>query len=110
MAYQAYASIGYTGQEVFRFELPWTASAPAPETVRVEGPAVESDRVRYLKQSRGAAPGDVTSVSLEDGLLRVEIVPLTTRADFALIIGAQRIARAEFTLHTRTADDKFTRL
>ena len=107
MAYQAHAFIGYTGQEVYRFELPWEGEAPARESVRMEGAAVESDRVRYLKESRGVAPGDVTGVAVADGTLTVDIVPLTTRADFALAVGDRRFAREEFTLHTRTSDDKF---
>lgn len=110
MAYQAYAFIGYTGQEVFRFELPWTGEAPAPGAVRLEGPAVETDRIRHMKEARGVAPGDVTAVAVEDGTLRVEIVPATTRADFTLVVGERRFARADFALHTRTADEKFARL
>ena len=106
----AYAFIGYTGQEVTRFELPWDGPAPDAGTVRVEGPAVESDRIKYMKASRGTAPGDVTRVEAREGKLCVEIVPLTTRADFALAIGDERFARDSFTLHTRTADDKFARL
>ena len=104
----AYAFIGNTGQEIARLECEWAGKAP--EDVRIEGPAVETDRIRFMKQTRGAAPGDVTSVSLEDGALRVEVVPFTTRADFTLVAGARRIPRAEFAIHTRTADDRFAYL
>lgn len=103
----AYALIGYTGQEVFRFEVPWDGDAP--QTVRVEGPAVESDRNRFLKASRGKAPGDVTAFSVQNGALRVEILPLTTRADFTLTADGRRFPRGAFTIHTRTADDQFAR-
>ena len=110
MEKHAFAFIGWTGQEVSRFELPWEGEAPALEAVRMEGPAVESDRVRYIKSVRGSAPGDVTGVSVRDGVLKVDIVPLTIRADFSLVIGAKRLSRGEFIIHTRTADDKFARL
>ena len=104
---EAYAFIGYTGQEIARLEIPWELSAP--ETVRVEGPAVESDKSRYLRSARGAAPGDVKAFSAERGTLRVEIVPLTTRADFTLVVDGKRYPGGQFTVHTRTADDRFAR-
>ncbi len=106
----AYAFIGYTGQEISRFEMPWSGEVPDIETVRMEGPAVETDRIRYIKSVRGAAPGDVTAVSVRDGMLVVEIVPATTRADFTLVVGNQRFSRSEFAIHTRTSDEKFARL
>ena len=110
MEKHAFTFIGWTGQEVSHFELPWEGRSPALEAVRIEGPAVESDRVRYIKSARGSAPGDVTGVSVQDGVLKVEIVPLTTRADFSLVIGGKRFNRGKFVIHTRTADDKFARL
>lgn len=110
MEFSAYAFIGLTGQEVSRFELPWEGEAPAKESVYLEGPAVETDRIRYLKETRGAAPGDVTDVALDNGVLKVTIIPATTRADFTLVAGDRRIARSAFVIHTRTMDDKFARL
>ena len=110
MEKHAFTFIGWTGQEVSRFELPWEGGAPALEAIRIEGPAVESDRVRYIKSARGSAPGNVTGVSVRDGVLKIEIVPITTRADFSLVIGDRCFSREEFILHTRTADDKFARL
>ncbi len=107
MELHAYCFIGYTGQEVERFTLPWEGECPAIESVRMEGPAVESDRVKYIKETRGAAPGDVTDVTLENGVLNVTVIPATTRADFALVVGDQKYARADFKLHTRTSDEKF---
>ena len=82
----AYAFIGYTGQEISRFEIPWSGEVPEIEMVRMEGPAVETDRIRYLRSIRGTASGDITSVSVRDGILTVEIVPATTRADFILTV------------------------
>ncbi len=110
MEFSAYAFIGLTGQEISRFEIPWEGGAPAMEAIHLEGPAVETDRIRYLKETRGTAPGDVTDVILDGGVLKITIVPATTRADFTLVIGEKRIGRGEFTIHTRTVDDKFARL
>lgn len=110
MELHAYAFIGLTGQEIERYELEWAGELPAMEDVRVEGPAVETDKVRYMKQSRGIAPGDVTEIVLEDGMLKVSIVPLTTRGTHALVIGEQRFEKESFALHTRTMDDKFARM
>ena len=103
----AYAFIGYTGQEISSFEIPWEGAAPDPASVLLEGPAVETDRIRYIRSVRGTAPGDVISAAVRDGVLRVEIVPATTRADFTLTAGSRRFARGDFIIHTRTADDKF---
>lgn len=104
-----YAHIGWTGQEIDRFEVPWEGEIPGPGSVCLKGPAVENDRIRYLKASRGTAPGDVTEIKAEDGLLKVSVIPFTTRADFSLEIGEMCLNRNEFTIHTRTADDKFER-
>lgn len=110
MEFSAYAFIGLTGQEISRFEIPWEGEAPAMEAIHLEGPAVETDRIRYLKETRGTAPGDVTDAVLDGGVLKITVVPATTRADFTLVIGEKRIGRGEFTIHTRTVDDKFARL
>ena len=53
MKAEAYSFIGLTGQEVSRFEIPWEGEMPSNNSVYIEGPAVEADRVRYLKESRG---------------------------------------------------------
>ncbi len=106
----AYALIGWTGQEIERFEIPWDRETPAPGTVYLKGPAVENDKNRFLKSSRGMAPGDVTGVSAADGVLKVTVVPVTTRSDFSLAAGDREFARNEFIIHTRTADDRFERL
>lgn len=110
MEFTAYAFIGLTGQEISRFELPWEGEAPARELIHLEGPAVETDRIRYMKETRGAAPGDVTDVALDNGVLKVSIIPVTTRADFTLVAGDKRANRGDFTIRTRTVDDKFARI
>ncbi len=107
MEKHAYAFIGYTGQEISRFELPWEGDAPGIGAVHMEGPAVETDRIRYIRSLRGTAPGDVTAVAVQDGVLTVEIVPATTRADFTLVVDGKRFSREEFAIHTRTSDEKF---
>lgn len=107
MGNHAYGFIGWSGQVVDRLEIEWAGAAP--DVVRIEGAAVETDKVKYMKESRGAAPGDVKSVEAADGVLKVEIEPLTTRADFDLVAGDKKVNRKEFTIHTRTMDDKFTR-
>ena len=78
MGLEAYGFIGLTGQEVSRFEIPWEGEAPEKEAVRLEGPAVETDRIRYMKETRGAAPGDVTEAALEGGVLKITVLPVTT--------------------------------
>ena len=110
MELHAYAFIGLTGREIERYELPWEGELPAKETVFLTGDAVESDRVRYIKSLRGTAPGDVQEVTLENGVLTVRIVPLTTRGSYVLHVGDNTYESAAFTLHTRTVDDKFARV
>jgi len=110
MAFEAYAFIGLTGQEIYRFDIPWQGEVPAEDTVYLTGPAVETDRIRFMKETRGTAPGDVTSVVFEDGMLQVTVVPTTTRADFTLHVADLCVTRKEFTVHTRTMDEKFARM
>ena len=106
----AYAFIGLTGQEIERYEVEWSGEVPPAEEIFVQGSAVESDRIRYMKQSRGIAPGDVTDVEYADGVLKVTIVPLTTRGEHALVVGDQRFEKDDMTIKTRTMDDKFARM
>ena len=110
MEKNAYAHIGWPGQEIERFEIPWDGEIPEFDSVCLKGPAVDNDKNRYLKSVRGEAPGDVTEVAVSDGRLRVSVIPVTARADFVLSIGSLQFARDEFTIHTRTADDRFERL
>ena len=106
----AYAFIGWPGQEIERFEIPWNGEVPAAGTVQLKGPAVENGKGRFLKATRGAAPGDVKEVSAENGMLIISVVPFNVRAGFSVTVGSLEIGRDEFTIHTRTADDKFERL
>ena len=106
----AYAFIGWSGQEISRFEIPWASDLPPADAVHLEGPAVEGEKNQYLRKARGSAPGDVTGLALEDGVLKIETVPVTVRSGFSLVIGQRKYEQSEFTIHTRTADDKFQRL
>ena len=102
---EAYGFIGFTGQEISRFEIPWSGDIPAK--IQIQGPAVENDRVRYVKAARGTAPGDVINVAVKDGTLKIEIEPITVRPGFTLIVDEQSFPKEAFTIHTRTADEKF---
>ncbi|MBQ8994205.1 MAG: prolyl oligopeptidase family serine peptidase [Oscillospiraceae bacterium] len=110
MAYKAHAFLGLTGQEIDWFEIPWSREAPLKEKVHLEGPAVETAHIAYLKESRGIAPGDVKSVEVRDGVLHVEVVPSTNKADWTLCVEEDKYPRKDFEVHTRTADDKFAKL
>ena len=110
MDQNAYAHIGWTGQEIERFEIPWDREIPEFNSVCLKGPAVDNEKVRYLKTFRDAAPGDVREITVEEGILKVTVIPITTRVDFSLEVGGMCFGRNEFTIHTRTADDKFERL
>ena len=106
----AYAFVGWSGQEVDRLEVPWNGDLPDSGSVYLEGPAVENDKVHFLKASRGAAPGDITDLSLREGVLSVSVVPVNVRAGFTLAVGDRKYSLDEFAIHTRTADDRFERL
>ena len=41
----AYAFIGWSGQEISRFEIPWASDLPPYDAVHLEGPAVEGDKI-----------------------------------------------------------------
>ena len=106
----AYAFIGWSGQEISRFEIPWASVLPPADTVHLEGPAVEGGKNTYLRNTRGSAPGDVTGLALEDGILKIETVPVTVRSGFSLVIGPKKYELTDFLIRTRTADDKFQRI
>ena len=110
MAYTAKAFIGLTGQEITDLILDWNGDVPAADNIHLEGPAVDTDHNAFLKETRGHAPGDVTEVKLENGVLTISVEPSTNRYDWTLVIGDRKIARAEFDVQTRTADDKFERI
>ncbi|MCQ2530855.1 MAG: prolyl oligopeptidase family serine peptidase [Lachnospiraceae bacterium] len=110
MAYEAQAFLGLTGQEISEFIIDWEGDAPAKESIHLEGPAVETDHIAFLKESRGHAPGDVTEVKLEDGKLTISVEPSTNKVPWTLVIGDKKIEQKEFIVHTRTADEKFERL
>ena len=110
MEHIAHGFIGWTGQEIELLTLPWSGAAPAVASVRVTGPAVETAQNAYLHETRGRAPGDVLEVRLEDGVLNVRTEPFTNRVDWTLELGGTHLGKAQFTMKTRTADDKFVRL
>ena len=109
MVYIANAFLGLTGQEISSFELPWEGQAPAYDEVFLEGPAVDTEQIRFLKQSRGRAPGDVEGIEVMDGKLTITVVPSTNKAAWTLVVEGKRYTQTEFTVKTRTADDKFAR-
>lgn len=106
----AYAFLGLTGQEISSFEIPWEGDMPAKETVRVEGPAVESEQVLFMKESRGHAPGSVENIELNDGKLTITVEPSSNKAPWTLAVGDKKIPQADFEVKTRTADEKFARI
>lgn len=110
MANVAHAFLGLTGQEIDWLEIPWEGEAPAIDQVCLEGPAVSTEHIAYLKESRGVAPGDVKSVEVKDGVLHIEVVPSTNKAVWTLVVGDKKIGQSEFEVKTRTMDDKFAKV
>ena len=110
MELTAHAFLGLTGQEISSFEIPWDGAAPAVDGIHLEGPAVETAQNAYMKASRGHAPGDVETVEVKDGKLVIAVEPFTNRVPWTLVIGDKRFAKADFTVRTRTADDKFAKI
>jgi predicted peptidase len=110
MANIAHAFLGLTGQEIDWLEIPWEGEAPALDQVRLEGPAVSTEHIEYLKATRGVAPGDVKSVEVKDGVLHIEVEPSTNKAVWTLVVGEEKIGQSEFEVKTRTMDDKFAKV
>ena len=106
----ANAFLGLTGQEIASFEIDWDKAVPAKEEIYLEGPAVETEQIKYMKESRGHAPGDVESVELKDGKLVITVEPSTNKAAWTLVVAGEKFEQAEFTVKTRTADDKFAKI
>ena len=101
----AYAFIGLTGHEIFKFELPWAKEAPEKESVKMSGKVFETKRVEAIREKRGEAAGDVKCVEVNDGILTVEVVPFGTRMPFVLNIGEEAFAGEDFDVKTRTMDE-----
>lgn len=110
MAYSANAFLGLTGQEISSFDIPWKKKALSKEEIHLEGPAVETEHIAYLKESRGVAPGDILSVEAEGGVLHIETEPFTNRVPWTLCLGDKKLEKKDFVVHTRTADEKFAKL
>lgn len=110
MEYIANAFLGWTGQEISSFEIPWEGDIPSFDSIRLEGPAVEKEKIRYLKSLRGHAPGDVEKVELRDGKLFITVEPSSNRREWILQVGDRKIPQSKFHVRTRTADDRFAAL
>jgi len=110
MEYSANAFLGLTGQEISSFDIPWEKEAPTAKEIHLKGPAVETEHIEFLKESRGVAPGDILSVEGKDGILHIEVEPFTNRVPWTLCFTDQKLEKKDFTVHTRTADDKFARI
>lgn len=106
----ANAFLGLTGQEIGSFEIDWDKAAPALEEIYLEGPAVETEQIKYMKESRGYAPGDVQSAEVVDGKLVVTVIPSTNKAAWTLVVAGEKFPQADFTVKTRTADEKFAKI
>ena len=52
----------------------------------------------------------MTGLEVLNGILKIDVIPVTTRAVFTLVAGDRKYSRGDFTIHTRTADDKFARM
>ena len=106
-----YTLIGWTGQEAYRYELPWDGEAPKKEDIYFEGVIAESKKVKLIKERDGIGPGDVKDVSLENGILAIDVEPISTRQDYTLVVGGKRFEKKDIpVVKTRTADDRFERL
>jgi len=102
----AYAEIGYTGQEVYRFDIPWKKkTAPSKEDIEVAAPFRSENKTAFVREQRGISYGDVKSVELEKSTLKIEVVPFTTRKGFSLSIEGKEIKDSEMEIKTRTGDD-----
>ena len=110
MTATVYTLIGWTGQEAYRYELSWDKALPAKEDIRFTGSIAESKKVALIKERDGIGPGDVTDVKLENGILTIDVEPISTRYDYQLVIGDTVIDKKDIPdVRTRTADDKFGR-
>ena len=106
MSYTAYAFIGLTGHEIYRFDLPFEGALPEKSEVCMEGPLFETGRVKAIRAKRGEGPGDVKEVCLNDGVLSVEVVPFSTRQPYTLHVGDMIFTNEDFAdVKTRTMDE-----
>lgn len=106
MGNTAYAFIGLTGHEIYRFDMPWEAEAPAKESVKMSGNYFATKRIEAIRAKRGEAAGDVKEIKLEDGVLSIEVVPFSTRQPYTLDVGGKVYTDEDFKdVKTRTMDE-----
>lgn len=106
MSYTAYAFIGLTGHEIFKFDLPWDKEIPEKSDVCMTGDYFTTPRIEAIRAKRGEAAGDVKEVCLNDGVLTVVVVPFSTRRPYELHIKDEVFNQDCFTdVKTRTMDE-----
>ena len=91
-----YCEMRTLGQEVVKLALPWKKACPEKETIEIDGPFRETARNKYIAKTRGISAGDVTDVSLQDGVLTIDVVSFSNRVDFTVKIGRTVIKKADF--------------
>ena len=98
------------GQEVVELSLPWDLDCPAKEDIHIDGPFRESRRNRYIAKTRGISGGDVTSVTLEDGVLTIDVESFSNRSDFTVKIRDRVIQKEEFDETVTQGLDRFEKI
>ena len=95
-----YCRMEASGQEVYRLALPWAEAAPEKEAISITG-FYKEDQGQYVRSVKGVGYGEVTGISLEDGLLTLDVTCFSNKKDFTLKIGEKTFTKADFD-ETRT--------
>lgn len=95
-----YCRMEASGQEVYRLVLPWSEAVPEKSEIRITG-FYKEEQGLYVKSVKGVGYGEVTAVSLSDGMLTLDVTCFSNKKDFTLKIGEKCFTKADFD-ETRT--------
>lgn len=97
-----HARIGYDGQEIYMFTLPW--SGKMPEKVTLLGNVANNTRDQAVAQLDGRSSGGIASLAQNNGRLEIQVVPFPASCAFTLFVDGAKYTAADGTLTTDWAD------
>ncbi len=98
-----YCRMGWVGQEAYRLVMPWDDAAPEKNTITVTGYDKEFQNAA-VKARTGKGYGEVTGITVENGVLTVDFTPFGARAEFTMTIGTKTFTRSDFTVEVEGLD------
>lgn len=97
-----HARIGYDGQEIYGFSLPWKGACP--ETVRIEGNVRDTRRDQKLAELDGRKEQGIQKTEVKGDRLEISVIPFPADCNFTLWIDADAYTGKDAAVQTDWAD------